>query len=738
MMSGKFHLFRNKLAKRFFAMFVACALVPIIGLTIVCYRGVTKQLTDQSFNRLRQSAKSHGLSIYENLVLADNQLDILHTLLAHRKGVSLSSLSPVVKDRNSEIFAGIALFGPNKLFTAWGKEVSAIGRDKIVSMDLAKGEGTLTWVNNGNEWPEVVVVRRAETSDHPKVFLVGVVKSSFLWGFDQGSSLPPASEFSVRDDRGNYLFSTLGHTMDANQNPGKDEKDRKDIAIDGKRYHASSWSMFMKPKFHIPAWAVTVMEPRDYVLEPMNYFSKVFPPIILLSFVIVIWLSNGAIRRSLIPIDSLMQGARRVADRHFDHRVIVESKDEFHDLADAFNRMTDELDIQFKVLAARSDLDRAILSVLDMEQIITTSLNQSSELFPFRTVSISILDADNPMDGRSFIREEKAPNSHPKVVPFGLSNDEHRALRETNTWLHVKADASIPSYLGALQGPDFQDFVVLPILIHDRLFGIVSLGTKGEIAHSQQDLEQIRAFCDHLAVAFSNSNLIKELKDLNMGALQALALTVDAKSPWTAGHSIRVANMAIRIGIALGFPPDRIDALERAALLHDIGKIAIRHSILDKDGKLTAEEYDLIKEHPSRGARILSPVRAYAGIIPIVEQHHERYDGKGYPYGLRADQIHPSARILAVADSFDAMVSDRPYRKALGRQRASEIVREEAGSQFDPTVVEAFKLVVEGAEYDAYPPSLTDNDLLSSHELRFEPFLGELLGIPGKQREIEP
>ena len=212
--------------------------------------------------------------------------------------------------------------------------------------------------------------------------------------------------------------------------------------------------------------------------------------------------------------------------------------------------------------------------------------------------------------------------------------------------------------------------------------------------YDQKDLEQMRGFTDHLAIAFANSNLLKELKELNVGTLYALARTVDAKSSWTAGHSVRVAQITIDIAKVLGLPQEVLDDLQRAALLHDIGKIGIPLGIIDKPGKLTVEEDDIIKNHPSIGARILSPIGAYASIIPVVEQHHERYDGKGYPFGKSGEQIHPFARIIALADTFDAMISERPYRGRLTQKQAIRIIREDAGGQFDPRIVEAFNQVV--------------------------------------------
>ena len=132
------------------------------------------------------------------------------------------------------------------------------------------------------------------------------------------------------------------------------------------------------------------------------------------------------------------------------------------------------------------------------------------------------------------------------------------------------------------------------------------------------------------------------------------------------------------------------DDLHRAALLHDIGKVGVPVSILDKPGALTDDEFALIKKHPSIGARILEPIASYKVILPMVSQHHERYDGKGYPGGLSGDEIDIGAKILAVADTFDAVKSDRPYRKGWPIDRAIDLITNEAGHQFDPVVVDAF------------------------------------------------
>lgn len=172
-----------------------------------------------------------------------------------------------------------------------------------------------------------------------------------------------------------------------------------------------------------------------------------------------------------------------------------------------------------------------------------------------------------------------------------------------------------------------------------------------------------------------------------------LAAALDARDPYTAGHSLRVAEYAVNIGILAKLPDDQIHDLRKAALLHDIGKIGIPDDVLLKEGALTDEEWELIKQHPVLGESILKqiePADAMAPFLPGVRSHHERYDGKGYPDGLQGEDIPLFGRIIAVADAFDAMTSDRPYRKGLDKLKAITILEEGGSTQWDPYFVELF------------------------------------------------
>lgn len=206
------------------------------------------------------------------------------------------------------------------------------------------------------------------------------------------------------------------------------------------------------------------------------------------------------------------------------------------------------------------------------------------------------------------------------------------------------------------------------------------LDSHGRFLHTLHILEDIT----------ERVRLVSDLKDLYIGTITTLSEVIDAKSNWTRGHSERVTGYALIIGKAMGMPEQEIDDLRIAGLLHDIGKVGTYDYLLDKKGQLSDEEYLIIQAHPKYSARLLSPIRQLRHIISWVRHHHERWDGKGYPDGLKEEEIPLGAKIICVADAFDAMTSDRPYRKALGKEKAIEELRRCGGIQFDPRIVDLF------------------------------------------------
>jgi HD-GYP domain-containing protein (c-di-GMP phosphodiesterase class II) len=187
----------------------------------------------------------------------------------------------------------------------------------------------------------------------------------------------------------------------------------------------------------------------------------------------------------------------------------------------------------------------------------------------------------------------------------------------------------------------------------------------------------------------------QENRDLFLGSIRMLAAAIDEKDPYTRGHSDRVAKYSLIIGREMGLGDEDLDKLRISALLHDVGKIGVDDRVLKKPGALTPEEFDLMKQHPSKGANIMRPVAQLADMLPGIELHHEHVDGRGYPYGLSGDKIPLMARIIAAADTLDAMTTNRPYQSGKDLEFSMSLIRKLAGTKFDPAVVDALEAAVE-------------------------------------------
>jgi putative nucleotidyltransferase with HDIG domain len=231
----------------------------------------------------------------------------------------------------------------------------------------------------------------------------------------------------------------------------------------------------------------------------------------------------------------------------------------------------------------------------------------------------------------------------------------------------------------------------VPITYQQKTFGVINVNDKrtGGV-FTDDDLNFVSNLASQAAVAIMNVQIMEDLRNTHFEAITALAEALEAKDSVTRNHSDRMLRFAIQIAGRLGLNEDRKEGLRYLAVLHDIGKIGIPEHILLKPGKLTDEEYSVMKQHPVIGAQLVQKVSFLSEIAPLIHAHHEQYDGNGYPQGLSGSDIPIESRIVSVLDAFDAMTSDRPYRQSIGLDRAIQELKDFAGSQFDPCVVEEF------------------------------------------------
>jgi HD-GYP domain-containing protein (c-di-GMP phosphodiesterase class II) len=269
-----------------------------------------------------------------------------------------------------------------------------------------------------------------------------------------------------------------------------------------------------------------------------------------------------------------------------------------------------------------------------------------------------------------------------------VPRDEIVVLTKKHELYLYASQIDFPFLLKPLATFNSQHHLLFHIHINQEMKAVLILADSVHV-EAEEAISNVRQLADQLGVSLSRAATVHELDNLNVGVLTALARTVDANSKWTHGHSERVTEYALLIAKELGFSESECNDLHHAGLLHDLGKVSIPAEILNKPGKLTDEEYNLVKAHPTEGERIIEPINAFKTICPIVRQHHERWDGKGYPDGLKGEAIHPGARVLAVADVYDALYSDRPYRDGWPLEKVVDYLKQESGMAFDPLAVQA-------------------------------------------------
>ena len=245
--------------------------------------------------------------------------------------------------------------------------------------------------------------------------------------------------------------------------------------------------------------------------------------------------------------------------------------------------------------------------------------------------------------------------------------------------------------------PDVREIISVPIREGNRMFGwllAINHTGEGDVTNSEGEFGTVEAclmasVATILGIHCGNIALYHEQSDFFSSVVRALTSAIDAKDPYTCGHSDRVARLSVCLARQLGCSTEDVNTIYLSGLLHDIGKIGIDDNVLRKPGALTPEEFEHIKTHPELGCRILDGVKQLDKVMPVVRHHHEAWNGNGYPAGLKADDTPFLARVVAVADSIDAMSSDRPYRKGMSDEKLDSILRDGAGKQWDPTIVAA-------------------------------------------------
>ncbi|MDR1049856.1 MAG: HD domain-containing protein [Deltaproteobacteria bacterium] len=332
------------------------------------------------------------------------------------------------------------------------------------------------------------------------------------------------------------------------------------------------------------------------------------------------------------------------------------------------------------------ELSQTLSVETDLERLLDSVGDSVLKLLPASNVVVLLI---NPKTGELEPRRVRTREDGGDAVPYS----RHLARRsfDFGEAIHWSVD-SAKSVSESVAKLEITEALVAPLEFQDLRLGVMYVDTRGAGAAftPRHDLEFVVAFARSAAIALSNARHLAMLERSFRNTLVALSNAVEARDHYTVGHTWRVTCFAVEIAREMGLDESVIAAVETGGVLHDVGKIAIPDSILSKPGPLTDDEFAVMRGHPQRGARILEDVESLRVAVPCVLYHHEKFDGAGYPFGLRGEKIPLEGRVVCLADAFDAMTSDRPYRKRLALEEAVGRVREGSGTHFDPRCVSAF------------------------------------------------
>jgi len=398
-------------------------------------------------------------------------------------------------------------------------------------------------------------------------------------------------------------------------------------------------------------------------------------------------------------LSKLIQNTEPLTDRNIDGifseitQLFQRSQDNNQALADELLACYDQLNIAFETINTVANCMNITRAIHILAEKIAQTANCCYSYY-----------LGNLSDNTLLLKDHKAASKHISILTSDPDNkktaQEFLRQYEDALWNLTKSDlASSVSTIGYNGDHDYTEQGqgnVLTLRLNANAPELGDLGTLIFVRSNKRELfvavdKNLAATMAQMGCAvLSNIIYVQKLHRTYLQTISSLVKAMEAKDPYTGGHSARVAKMACQLGRHINLDEEQIELIEWAGLLHDIGKIGIRDDVLCKDGRLTDDEFQHIKTHPAKSYEVLEPLEALNEILAAVRHHHEHFDGTGYPDGLKGTDIPLHARILQIADIWDALTSTRPYRQAIPPTKAMEIMRDEAGSTTDPDLARKF------------------------------------------------
>jgi putative nucleotidyltransferase with HDIG domain len=389
-------------------------------------------------------------------------------------------------------------------------------------------------------------------------------------------------------------------------------------------------------------------------------------------------------------IESLMRGVEGFVLKPFTQDELTSAVDR----AVTRSRLQKE-NIRLKALIPLFEISKLLITEIDLAHLFRLISEVLVKEFSVERVSLMLMDDTT---GSLLVRASHG-------LPTDLAVKARRgpgegvsgiALKHRRPVIITEGKNDDPEVMAALNLDNVPlSSMAVPLIGKDKVLGVLNISKFTGPTFTTSDLQIVSVLASQVVAAMENASLYEGLRESYFRTVQALVAAVEAKDPYTRWHSTNVAKYAVAIGRDLGLSPSQLEEVHIAAILHDVGKIGISERIISKPERLSREEFDIMKDHPAHGMRILEPIGFSQFIVSAIYQHHERYDGKGYPQGIAGENIALAARILTVADTIDAMVSERPYRGTISSEAVLSELDKESGLQFDPVVGAAARRLIE-------------------------------------------
>lgn len=431
--------------------------------------------------------------------------------------------------------------------------------------------------------------------------------------------------------------------------------------------------------------------------------------LLLWSFIAVgffMLISFLAIFRNMTNLNTISNNVKSVLEGKIPQQIKITSsgENEIVQIARSFNEVVQKLEGSILELKHSKDMLQDILTKVASGVSFTDNVNAFLDLIMKTTVGA--IDAKSGLllllDEKKQFMEVRSSFGFPEGFPgkdkkFGLDIGViDWAVKQKKPLLVPRLEKVSPTKVEESESAFMPPLLCVPMIFHNDVVGTIVISGQGQSENfNEEQLVIVSNIASQIAMAIVNTKLNQDAQRTYMETISALALAVEARDVYSRGHSDRVSMYSVKVAEKLGMSQEEIKIIKEAGQMHDVGKIGISDDILRKPGPLNDYEFEIMRQHPAIGEGIILPLSGFAELRGPIRHHHEWLNGQGYPDHLKGEEIPMSSRILAVADSYDAMTSDRPYRKSLGKEIARQELLKYKGIRYDPAVVDIFLSIVE-------------------------------------------